>query len=44
MNQERKPWVLVSSINSDTKHIDLKMITPAISTLVDEWQSQEKIV
>jgi len=42
--QETKPWVLVSSIQKETKPIDLEMITPQISTLVDEWQSQGRIM
>jgi len=44
MSQETKPWVLVSSIQKETKPVDLEMITPQISTLVDEWQSQGKIM
>ncbi|MCV0391989.1 MAG: hypothetical protein K5790_01705 [Nitrosopumilus sp.] len=32
-----KTWALVSSIQKDKKSIDLKMITPQISSLVDEW-------
>ena len=44
MNQETKPWVLVSSIGQETKSIDLEMIAPQISSLVDEWQSQGRIM
>lgn len=42
--QETKPWVLVSNVRDDTKSMDLQMIAPQISTLVDEWQSKGKIM
>ncbi|MCA9827511.1 MAG: hypothetical protein KC444_03845 [Nitrosopumilus sp.] len=42
--QETKPWVLVSSIGEDTKPIDLQMIVPKITELVDEWQSSGRIM
>lgn len=42
--QETKPWVLVSNIRDDTKSVDLEMIAPQVSTLVDEWQSKGKIM
>ena len=35
--QETKPWVLVSNIREDTTSLDLEMIAPQISALVDEW-------
>jgi len=42
--QETKPWVLVSNIREDTNSLDLKMIAPQVSALVDEWQSNGKIM
>lgn len=44
MNQEIMPWVLVSSIQKETKPVDLEMLAPQISSLVDEWQSQGKMM
>ena len=44
MNQETKPWVLVSSMNKDTNPQDLQRIAPQVSILVDEWQSKGKIM
>jgi hypothetical protein len=44
MNQETKPWVLVSSMNKDTNPQDLQRISPQVSVLVDEWQSKGKIM
>ena len=42
--QETKPWVLVSNIREDTTSLDLEMIAPQIYALVDEWQSNGKIM
>jgi len=42
--QETKPWVLVSNIREDTNSLDLEMIAPQVSSLVDEWQSKGKIM
>ena len=42
--QETKPWVLVSNVREDTKSIDLQMIAPKITELVDEWQSTGRIM
>lgn len=42
--QETKPWVLVSNIREDTTSLNLEMIAPQISLLVDEWQSKGKIM
>ena len=41
---ETKPWVLVSSIQKDTNPQDLERISPQISEIVDEWQSQGRIM
>jgi len=42
--QDTKPWVLVSSIKKETNLQELETIAPQISRLVDEWQSQGKIM
>ena len=42
--QEAKPWALVSNIKDDVNQIDLERIIPQVSKLVDEWQSQGKIM
>lgn len=42
--QETKPWILVSNIREDTKSVDLEMIAPQVSALVDDWQSHGKIM
>ncbi len=42
--QESKPWVLVSNIKEDVNQLDLETIIPQVSILVDEWQSQGKIM
>ncbi len=46
MNQqdEAKPWALVSNIKDDANQLDLERIIPQVSKLVDEWQSQGKIM
>ena len=42
--QEAKPWALVSNIKDDASTLDLEGIIPNVSKLVDEWQSQGKIM
>ena len=44
MVQEIKPWVLVSNVNENAHPDDLKRIAPQVAMLVDEWQSQGKIM
>ncbi|WP_428324235.1 hypothetical protein [Nitrosopumilus sp.] len=44
MSDEKSPWVLVSNVSKDTNPQDLERIAPQISTLVDEWQSQGRIM
>ncbi|WP_299293636.1 hypothetical protein [Nitrosopumilus sp.] len=39
-----KPWVIVSSIKQDTNPQDLQRISPQVSTLVDEWHANGKIM
>lgn len=42
--EEPKPWVLVSNVKKDTTSLDLQMIAPQITALVDEWQSKGRIM
>ena len=44
MVQETKPWVLVSNIKESTNPEDLGRIAPQVTLLVDEWQSQGRIM
>ncbi len=37
-------WVLVSSVQDNTRVEDLIRITPQVVQLVDEWQSEGKFV
>jgi len=39
-----KPWVLVSSLKENTSEQELERITPAISELIDQWQSKGKMI
>ena len=41
---EKKLWVLVSSLDQNTKEEDLQRITPSVIELVDEWQSAGKFI
>ncbi len=43
-SEETRPWVLISGYNSDTKGADLERITPQIRELIDEWQSQNRVM
>ena len=43
-NLETKPWVLVSNIRQDIKPADLQRISPQVASLVDEWQSNGRIM
>lgn len=42
--EELKPWVLVSSTKKDTAPQDLEKISSPVALLVDEWQSQGRIM
>ncbi len=42
--QETSPWVLVSNVKEDTISFDLKMISPQVTQIIDEWQFQGKII
>ena len=41
---EKKLWVVVSSLDKNTKEEDLQRITPSVIELVDEWQSTGKFI
>lgn len=43
-NQETKPWILVTNIKKDIHPQDLEHAAPQVSSLIDEWQSQGKIM
>ena len=42
--QEKKLWVLVSSLKENTRDDDLERIAPALTDLIDQWHSQGKFV
>ena len=42
--QEAKPWALVSNIKENANQSELERIIPQVSKLVDEWQSQGRIM
>ena len=44
IQKTKTPWVLVSSINENTSEQDLMRLSPAIKEMVDDWQSQGKII
>ena len=43
-NSERKPWILVSSLNENTNEDELARIVPNVNKIVDDWQAQGKIM
>lgn len=42
--QNKKLWVLVSSLKETTTDSDLQKIIPSVSALVDQWQERGKFV
>jgi len=42
--QEIRPWVIITVFKENTNLNDLQRISPQIQNLVDEWQSQEKML
>ena len=42
--QEIRPWVIITVFKENTNLNDLPRISPQIQNLVDEWQSQEKML
>jgi len=43
-NENKKLWVLVSSLKDTATEDDLKKIIPSVSALVDQWQDRGKFV
>jgi len=41
---EKRCWVLVSTLKQNATADDLERITPAVKNLVDDWQSQGRIM
>ena len=41
---QRKPWVLVSTLKESTNEQDIEKVRPEISNLIDDWQSQGRIM
>lgn len=41
---EKQLWVLVSSLKSDTKDVDLQMVASSVIELVNEWQSKGNFI
>lgn len=42
--ENKKLWVLVSSLKESTTDDDLHRITPSVSALVDQWHARGKFV
>lgn len=42
--QETRPWVIITVFKENTNLNDLQRISPQIQNLVDEWQSQGKMM
>jgi uncharacterized protein YciI len=42
--ENKKLWVLVSSLKETTTADDLNRITPSVSALVDQWHARGKFV
>ncbi len=42
--QEKKLWVLVSSLKENTSDVGLERIAPALNDLIGQWHSQGKFV
>lgn len=41
---QRKPWILISVFRENTNEQDIERIRPGISDLIDQWQSQGRII
>ena len=41
---EKNPWVLVSSLKDTTTEQELLRITPEVNKIIDDWQSQGKLI
>ena len=42
--RETRPWVIITVFKENTDLNDLQRISPQIQNLVDEWQSQGKMM
>ena len=42
--QETRPWVIITVFKENTNPNDLQRISPEIQNLIDEWQSNGKIM
>lgn len=42
--ENKKLWVLVSSLKETITDDDLQKIVPSVSALVDQWQARDKFV
>lgn len=40
----RKPWILVSTLKESTNEQDVERIRPQINSLIDDWQSQGRMM
>ena len=43
-SNEKKCWVLVSSLKENTSLEELERLTPLVKNLIDEWQTGGKIM
>ena len=43
-NQEKKVWVIVSSLKENANQSDLERTATKVRALVDEWNTQQKFV
>lgn len=41
---QRKPWILISVLRENTNESDIERIRPSISDLIDQWQSQGRMI
>jgi hypothetical protein len=42
--QETNPWVIITVVKENVNPNDLQNIAPQIQSLIDEWQSQGKLM
>ena len=44
LEDEKKPYVLVSSFKEDAKQEDVEQSTPSLALILDEWQLSGKMI
>ena len=44
LEDEKKPYVLVSAFKEDAKQEDVEQSTPALALILDEWQLSGKMI